>query len=158
MWKTSVRLLNCSFWLCNNLSLQCCVLSPNAKKCKPARNVPTVDIWSYLHSLCVERNRDWIPCRGESVSSSNRPDWLWDPHGPLLKGHRPSSPGVKRPDREADNLPLSIAELKNAWICISTLPVCFRGVHKDNFSFFDALSEIVKSLKWNDVTQGFSLI
>jgi hypothetical protein len=36
--------------------------------------------------------------------------------------------GVKRPGREADHLPLSTAEVKNAWSYTSAPPICFHGV------------------------------
>jgi hypothetical protein len=35
---------------------------------------------------------------------------------------------VKRPEREADHSPQSIADVKNAWIYISTLPIRLHGV------------------------------
>jgi hypothetical protein len=43
-------------------------------------------------------------------------------------GTRGFSLGVKRPGREADNTPPSSAEVKNAWGCISILPIRFHGV------------------------------
>jgi hypothetical protein len=36
--------------------------------------------------------------------------------------------GVKRPGREANHSPPSSAEVKNAWSCTSTPPICLHGV------------------------------
>jgi len=48
--------------------------------------------------------------------------------GPIqwLQGFFPL--GVKRPGREADHSPPSVAEIKNAWSYIFILPVSFHGV------------------------------
>jgi hypothetical protein len=46
------------------------------------------------------------------------------------------SPGVKRPEREADNLPQSGAEVKSEWICTCTPHVCLHDVHVD-FQFVE---------------------
>jgi len=43
-------------------------------------------------------------------------------------GTRGSSLGVKRPGREADQLPPFSAEVKNAWSYTSTLPIRLHGV------------------------------
>jgi hypothetical protein len=49
------------------------------------------------------------------------------------------SPGVKRQVYESDNSPPSNAELKNAWIYISTTPYVLMMwcliKHRDNFTF-----------------------
>jgi len=43
-------------------------------------------------------------------------------------GTRGLSLGVKRPRCEADHLPPSSAEVKNAWTYDSTPPICLHGV------------------------------
>jgi len=43
-------------------------------------------------------------------------------------GYRAFSLGVKRPVREADQIPQSSAEIKNAWSYASTLRICLHGV------------------------------
>jgi hypothetical protein len=40
---------------------------------------------------------------------------------------RALSPGLKRPEREADNSPPSSAEVKNAWRCTSAHPHVFMA-------------------------------
>jgi hypothetical protein len=47
----------------------------------------------------------------EFFSSPPRQDRLWGPPSPLYSGY----PGGKRPGREADHVPPSSAEVKNAW-------------------------------------------
>ena len=42
--------------------------------------------------------------------------------------------GVKRPGREADHSPPSSAEVKNEWSYASILPVCLRGLYRDDFT------------------------
>jgi len=59
-----------------------------------------------------------IPDRGwEFFFSPLRPDRLWDPRRHVYNG---TPGGVKQPRREADNSPLSVAEVKNSWsyICV----------------------------------------
>jgi hypothetical protein len=47
--------------------------------------------------------------------------------------------GTKRPGREADHSPVSIAEVKNAWNYTSTTSHIFKArcliKHRDNFTF-----------------------
>jgi hypothetical protein len=50
-------------------------------------------------------------------------DWI-----NLTKGTGGSFPGVKRPGREADHSPPSIAEVKNAWSYTFTPPIRLHGV------------------------------
>lgn len=45
------------------------------------------------------------------------------------------SPELKWPGYEGDHTPLSIAELKNEWSCMSPLLVYLYGMYKDNFTF-----------------------
>jgi hypothetical protein len=47
---------------------------------------------------------------------------------PYLLGSRDSSPGLKRPGREADHSPPSSNELKIAWSYTSTPPEHLHGV------------------------------
>jgi hypothetical protein len=58
-----------------------------------------------------------------------RPERLWGPPSLLSNWYRGLlTPGVKRSGREADPLPQSSAEIKNAWSHTSTSPVHFHGV------------------------------
>jgi hypothetical protein len=155
---TSMGTAWCVWIRLNSLWSQCRVLSPHAKKRRPACNVPTAGVWSYLNCPASRGIVIEFHAEARDISSSNRPDRLWGQHGLLLKGHRASFPGVKLPKREADNLPSSSAELTNEWTCISTPPICRHGVHKDNFTFVDVVAEIVISLNRTDVTQRISLI
>jgi hypothetical protein len=41
---------------------------------------------------------------------------------------RTLTPGLKRPEREADNSPPSIAEVKNVWSYTPTTPINLHGV------------------------------
>jgi hypothetical protein len=54
---------------------------------------------------------------------------------------RVSFPGVKRPVREADHLPTSSAEVKNAWSYTSAPQYVFMAwclvKHRDNFTLWD---------------------
>jgi len=54
-------------------------------------------------------------------SSPPRPDLFWSPPSLLYSGTGALSPEVKRPEREADHLPPSNAEVKNVWCYISIL-------------------------------------
>jgi hypothetical protein len=48
--------------------------------------------------------------------------------------------GVKRPCREADHLPPSSAEVKNAWSYTSTPPYVFMMWHRGNFTFANCIT------------------
>ena len=45
------------------------------------------------------------------------------------------SPGAKRSGREADCCPPSYSEVMNKLSCISSLPICLLGLHRDNLPF-----------------------
>jgi hypothetical protein len=71
-----------------------------------------------------------IPGRGERLfSTPQRPDLLWGPPSLLSNGYRGSSPGIKRPGREADHscLRVSIAEVKMAELYLHFY-IRFHGV------------------------------
>jgi len=74
--------------------------------------------------------RGSIPGRGWETFlfvTTSRP--ALGPHPPsYAMGTGCSFPGVKRPEREADHSPPSIAKVKNAWSYTSTSPVRLHGV------------------------------
>ena len=47
------------------------------------------------------------------------------------------SPGVKRPGREVDRSSSSVTEVKIECSYTCILPVCSRGVDRDNFAFYN---------------------
>jgi hypothetical protein len=59
--------------------------------------------------------------------------------------------GVKRPGLEADHLPPSSAEIRNAWSYTSTLHYVFMArclvKHRDNFTFTFVLQELEKRIQ-----------
>ena len=59
-------------------------------------------------------------------------------HNPrvLFNWHRGSSTGVKRPQLEVNQMPLSRAEVKNDFSYLSTPPVCLNDVDRDYFTFY----------------------
>jgi hypothetical protein len=67
-------------------------------------------------------------------SSPKRPDRLWSSLRLPFNGHRFSFPEVKRPGREFNHSPQSIAEAKNDWSFTST-PVSLHRVDKENVTF-----------------------
>jgi len=67
------------------------------------------------------------------VLGSTQPPNQWVPGGGDL------SPGVKRPEREANHSPSSSAEVKNTWRYTSTPPYVMLWClvkHRDNFTFY----------------------
>jgi hypothetical protein len=62
----------------------------------------------------------------KKVSTPHRPDRFWDPlRSPIQFVPRTIFLGVKRPRREADHSPPTIAEVKNKWISTSTPPYVY---------------------------------
>jgi hypothetical protein len=61
-------------------------------------------------------------------SSPLLPYRLWGPHSFLSMGTGCSSPGIKRPEPEADNSPPSNTEVNITWSYTSTPPIRFNGV------------------------------
>jgi hypothetical protein len=47
-----------------------------------------------------------------------------------------SFPGANRPERGVNHTPPSSAEVKKEWSYTFTLPICLRGIDKENFAFF----------------------
>jgi hypothetical protein len=90
-----------------------------------------------------------FPRRGRDSFLPPRPDLLWGPaFSPM--GTESTSPGGKRPGREADHSPLSSAEVKKTWSYTSSHPYVFMAwclikgyvfmaqdlfKHKYNFTF-----------------------
>jgi hypothetical protein len=59
-------------------------------------------------------------------SSPNHPDWFWGPPSLLSMWVLGAlTPGVKRPEREADHSPPTSAEVKKTWIYTSAQPYIF---------------------------------
>jgi len=69
-------------------------------------------------------------------SSSELPGRLWGPPIPLFIGYQGSFPGVKRPRRQVNHSPPSIAEVKNEWRHTFTSPVSLRGMDVENFTSY----------------------
>jgi hypothetical protein len=65
-----------------------------------------------------------------SFSSPPRPDQSWGPPNHLSSGYLGGVllRGVRRPGCEADDLPPSSTEVKNAWSCTSTPPALLHGM------------------------------
>jgi hypothetical protein len=69
------------------------------------------------------------------------PDWLWGPTlRPIQWVTGALSPGVKRPESEADHPPSTTVEIKKTWIYTSTPhPASWRNAylvkHRDKFTF-----------------------
>jgi hypothetical protein len=94
--------------------------------------------YDFMAWCLVKKHRDNLPC----------PDRLWGPPNLPPNGLSGAlSLGVKRPGREADNSPLSRAEIKNAWNYTSTSQYAFmpgaKLKHRENFFIFGiSISEI----------------
>jgi len=54
-------------------------------------------------------------------------------------------PGVKRPESEFHHSPLSSGEVKNEWLCASTIPICLHVVSSDNILTFCAPLEGIRA-------------
>jgi hypothetical protein len=67
-------------------------------------------------------------------SSPELPGWLWGPHNPLFIGYRGSFPMVKRPRRQVNHSPPSIAEVKHEWSYTFTSPLSLCGVDVEIFT------------------------
>jgi hypothetical protein len=68
-----------------------------------------------------------VPVGSRIFTSLRLPDRLWGPPNLLSNGYRGFfSWGVKRPGREADHSPPTVAEVKKMWIY--TCPVRLHGV------------------------------
>jgi hypothetical protein len=76
----------------------------------------------------------WLDDRGVEVrvlagsrifSSLRRPHRLWGPPTSYPMSTEGSSPGVKRPGREADHSPPTNAEIKKMWLYTSNPPYAF---------------------------------
>jgi hypothetical protein len=72
----------------------------------------------------------WVPVGSRNFSSPCCPHRLWGPPStqlPIQWVLGALSPGVKRPECEADNSPPTSAEVKKMWICTSTSPYTFMA-------------------------------
>ena len=68
--------------------------------------------------------------------SPKRPDQFCCPRNLLSNGYWGTFPGVKRPGRDADYSPPTIAEVKHEWSYTSTPCLCFHGVARDKLTFY----------------------
>jgi len=68
--------------------------------------------------------------------SPKRPDQFCCTPNLLSDGYRGTFPGVKRPGRDADYSPPTIAEVKSEWIYTSTPCLCYHGVYRENLNFY----------------------
>jgi hypothetical protein len=69
---------------------------------------------------------DFLPIRTRFFSSSMRPVWFWGPPNYLPSGYRDGvSPGIKRPDREADQSPPPSADVKDDGVYLHS-PKCIH--------------------------------
>jgi hypothetical protein len=66
-----------------------------------------------------------VPVGSRIFSSPRRPDRLWGHPASYQMGIRDSSPGIKRPGREANHSPTADAEVKEMWIYTSTPAYAF---------------------------------
>jgi len=99
-----------------------------------ARNIHIIPRTTILGSWTIHSSNS---CRGNSLSSfPTCLDHLWGAPSFLFSVNRGSFLGLKRPGSDVDHSPASSAEVKNAWICISTPPLCHHGVDRDNFTLF----------------------
>lgn len=64
------------------------------------------------------------------------PDWLWDPPSPLFIRYWGSYPGIKRPGRDVDHIPLASAEIKDEWSCTSAHAMCLPGLTSLLYYFY----------------------
>ena len=73
--------------------------------------------------------------------SSERPYWLWGPHGLLFNGHQRALPlGVKRPGREADYSLSSRSE----GVRMDLQAIFIYSVHLNNVAFLPLLSQLLR--------------
>jgi hypothetical protein len=68
-----------------------------------------------------------VPVVSRIFTSPNHPDRLWGPPNLLSNGYRRLSPGIKRPESEAEHSPPASAEVKKMWICTYTPPHAFMA-------------------------------
>jgi hypothetical protein len=85
----------------------------------------------YSGWLWAGQPRGWISSPGGDknflFSMSSR-SALGSTQPPIKWVQGPLSPGVKRPELEADHSPLTSAKVKNTWIYTSTPPIRLHGL------------------------------
>jgi hypothetical protein len=77
----------------------------------------------------------WAPFGWRWISAC-RADVLWGPSSLLFNGHWRSLPVVKRSGRGVNHWPPSSADVKNEWSCTSSPCIRFRGVNRDDCTFY----------------------
>jgi len=65
-------------------------------------------------------------------TSSESPDWFWDPHSILFSEYWTSLLGVKHLRHEADHSPLSNPKVENKWNHTSTPNTRLHGMERNN--------------------------
>ena len=83
----------------------------------------------------------------ESFLFPKSPVVMWDPPSLQCNDYQNSSPGVKRPQREADHSPSYTAEVKSEWSCNSTPPTRLKDAERDKFTFSVSSNLIVTVVK-----------
>jgi hypothetical protein len=91
---------------------------------------------SWRCSVSVWYLKVWFSARASDFSFSKMPRLALTF---LFNGYRVFCALTKWPGCKIDHSPLSSPEVKNGWSCISTTPVYFQGVDKDNFEIFSLL-------------------
>jgi len=79
-------------------------------------------------------------------SSSESPDWFWDPHSIPFSGYWTSLLDVKHLGHEVDHSPLSSPKVENKRSYTSTPNTCLHGMERNNsftlllpFTYSDAI-------------------
>jgi len=65
----------------------------------------------------------------------------------LWNRYRYSFLWVQRPRSEVNQLPVSIAEVKDQWSCTSTQLVCFLGVDKEKLGLYFSTSRVTTEVR-----------
>jgi hypothetical protein len=79
------------------------------------------------------------------VSSPECPDQFWGPPSLLLfNRYCIYFLEAKRPERDADHSPPSVAEVKSEWSCTSAPPIRLHDEHRENFTFLYSSRSILR--------------
>jgi len=117
-------------FFCHSKSKRNCIRIDTVEKQEPALHIKnkTEAPWIltvYGVGIPVEEKR--------FINSPKVPDRLWGPPSPVLNCYHISSPGLKRPAREANHSIPCSAEVTNEWSYPSTFPLWFHSAVKDNW-------------------------
>ena len=104
--------------------------------------LPFLTIGTSRDSVIFIATRPWVartgvrnPVRARNLYSPKRSDRLWGQLSLLFIGYRGSFWGAKKPRREVNHTPLSIAEVRNDWSYTSFILIYVHGVERDNVTF-----------------------